>query len=319
MRRKRIVVIGGGTGTFTVLSGLKKYPVDLTAIVSMADDGGSTGILREEFGILPPGDVRRALVALSNHPNKLLADLFNYRFTEGGVNGHNFGNLMLTALERITGGFEEAVATAGRLLGACGEVIPVTLTDVRLRAELEDGSVITGEGNIDAPRHDGALAIRRIWLTPSAEANPRALEAMRRADMIVTGPGDVYTSILPNFLVHGMREAFLASRATRVYVLNLMTKYGETHGFTAPDFLRVLEEHTARGAFHILFANSELPPLSRMRRYTKEHAVPVRHTDLPQRRTVGGTRVIRTRLLRGGELVRHDSTKLARALMRVIE
>lgn len=174
MRRKRIVVIGGGTGTFTVLSGLKHYPVDLTAVVSMADDGGSTGVLREEFGILPPGDVRRALVALSEHPNKLLADLFSYRFNEGGVNGHSFGNLMLTALERITGSFEEAVQTTEQLLNVRGTVIPVTLADVRLHAKLEDGSTIRGEGNIDIPRHNGALTIRRVLLKPNARANPRA-------------------------------------------------------------------------------------------------------------------------------------------------
>lgn len=317
MRRKRIVVIGGGTGTFTVLSGLKRYPVDLTAIVSMADDGGSTGILREEFGILPPGDVRRALVALSQHPDKLLADLFNYRFKEGGVNGHSFGNLMLIALERITGSFEGAVATAGRLLAACGDVVPVTLSNVRLHAELEDGNVIVGEGNIDVPRHNGALAIKRVWLAPVARANPRAIAALKNADVIVVGPGDMYTSIIPNFLVPGMRKAFLESKAQRVYILNLMTKYGETHGFLATDFLRVLEEYTAPGAFHVVLANSEVLAGARIRRYAAEHAVPVHHADLPAQKTAQGTAIVRRALLRAGELVRHDSAKLARAIVRV--
>lgn len=317
MRRKRIVVIGGGTGTFTVLSGLKKYPVDLTAIVSMADDGGSTGVLREEFGILPPGDVRRALVALSRHPDKLLAELFNYRFKEGGVHGHSFGNLMLTALERITGNFETAVATAGRLLDMCGNVVPVTLSNVRLHAELADGSVIAGEGNIDMPRHNGALAIRRVWLTPRARGNPRALEAIRRADMIIVGPGDLYTSIIPNFLVPGVRKAFLQSKAKRIYVLNIMTKYGETHGFSAMDFLNALEEYTAHGAFDVLLANSEPLAPSRIRRYAKEHAVPVSHADLPAHHTGSGTEIVRARLLRAGPLARHDSAKLARSLMHI--
>lgn len=153
-KKKKIVVIGGGTGTYTVLTGLKNYPVDLTAIVSMADDGGSTGILREEFGTLPTGDVRRALVALSSHPDKFLSDLFTYRFQEGSIDGHNFGNLILTALERVTGNFERAVAAASRLLDVRGNVIPVTYSNVRLYAELENGDVIRGETNIDIPKHE---------------------------------------------------------------------------------------------------------------------------------------------------------------------
>jgi len=171
-KQKHIVVIGGGTGTYTVLSALKKHSVYLSAIVSMADDGGSTGVLREEFGILPPGDVRRALIALSYQPNRFLVDLFNYRFKEGGVNGHNFGNLILTALERVTGNFEGAIEKAAELLDVKnGQVLPVTLSKIALVCELEDGSIIRGETNIDVPKHDGTLRVTRAWIEPKGRPN----------------------------------------------------------------------------------------------------------------------------------------------------
>src|SRR3989338_10208038 len=239
-KRKKIVVIGGGTGTFTVLSGLKKYPVELTAIVSMADDGGSTGVLRDEFGMLPAGDIRRALVALSSYPEKFLTDLFTYRFRDSEVDGHNFGNLILVALERVTGSFEHAVAAASRLLDVRGRVLPVTFSDVRLYAELENGEIIKGETNIDIPKHDGRLLIRRVWLQPKGRANPKALNAIMNADMIIIGPGYLFTSIIPNFLVSGIQNALWKSKAKKVYVANLMTKYGETNGFSGADFLAVL-------------------------------------------------------------------------------
>src|SRR3990167_1058978 len=213
---KKVVVIGGGTGVFTVLSGLKEYEYELSAIVTMADDGGSTGILREEFGILPPGDIRRALVALSTSDNKILSDLFNYRFKEGaGLRGHNFGNLLLTALERITGSFSSAIAEAGKILSVEGTVIPVTLEKSRLMAELENGKIIKGEMNIDIPSHDGHLKIKRVWLEPNANLNAEAKRALLEADAIVLGPGDLYTSLMPNLLIKGFREALRASKAKK--------------------------------------------------------------------------------------------------------
>ncbi len=316
-KEKRVVVIGGGTGTYTVLTALKERPVYLSAIVSMADDGGSTGILREEFGILPTGDVRRALVALSKHPDELLAKLFNYRFQEGGLNGHNFGNLILTALERISGGFEKALAEASRLLAVeNGEVIPVTLSNVRLLAELEDGAVIKGETNIDIPKHDGELAINRIWLEPEAKANHKALKAIRQADLIVIGPGDLYTSVLPNLLVRGVSEEIAESKAKKVFVCNLTTKYGETHGFVAGDFLKVLENYLGEDVLDAVVMNDKTPPESVLKRYRKERAFFV---DPFFTREAGAKKIkiIKTDLTRKGELIRHDHEKLADVIMKL--
>lgn len=316
-KEKRVVVIGGGTGTYTVLSALKDKPVYLSAVVSMADDGGSTGILREEFGILPTGDVRRALVALSRHPDELLAKLFNYRFREGGLNGHNLGNLILTALERISGNFEKALSDASRLLAVeKGEVIPVTLSGVRLMAELENGEVIRGETNIDIPKHDGELAINKIRLSPEAKANPRALRAIRQADLVIMGPGDIYTSIIPNLLARGVSEAIAQSKAKKVFVCNLMTKYGETHGFVAGDFVSALENYLGEGVLDAVILNNQKPPEEILKRYRKERAFFV---DPFFVRSAGlkKIKVVKTNLVRKGEFVRHDHGKLADVILKL--
>lgn len=314
---KRIVVIGGGTGTYAVLSALKKHPVFLSAIVSMSDDGGSTGILREEFGILPTGDVRRALVALSNHPNELLSKLFTYRFREGGLDGHNFGNLIITALERVCGDFEKALEEASRILAVeKGEVIPVTLSDVRLFAELEDGAVIKGETNIDIPKHDGELAISRVWLEPQAKANPKALKAIRQASLIVMGPGDVYTSLIPNFLVRGIPEAIAQSKAKKVFICNLMTKYGETHSFVAKDFVSAVENYLGRGVLDAVIINNQRPSEQILKRYRKTKAFfvdPFMEHDHDKR-----IKLVKTALIRRGDLIRHDHEKLAEAVLKFI-
>ena len=317
MKKKKIVVIGGGTGTFRVLSGLKKYPVELAAIVSMADDGGSTGILREEFGILPTGDVRRALVALSSYPEKFLADLFTYRFHEGGINGHNFGNLILTALERVTGGFENAVAAASRLLDVRGTVLPVTFSHVRLNAELENGEIIRGETNIDIPKHNGELHIARVWLQPKALANAKAVRAIGDADMIVVGPGDLFTSIIPNFLVSGIRNAFLKSNAKKVYVGNLMTKHGETSGFSGADFLASLHQYIGAHIFDFVVVHHGHPPAPILQRYKKEQAEWILYNDILQKKNAK-PRVIAASLLRRGIYARHDPAKLAKVIMSII-
>lgn len=312
-KRKRIVVIGGGTGVFTVLSGLRKYPHELSAIVSMADDGGSTGMLREEFGILPPGDIRRALVALAAADKKILSDLFNYRFEEGwGFAGHNFGNLFLTALERLTGNFASAVREASRLLGVKGAVIPVTLGRTTLFAELADGSVVQGESNIDIPKHDGHLKISRVYLKPRPRANPEALKAIRGASAIVIGPGDLYTSLVPNFLVAGIPEAIARARAKKIYVCNLMTKFGETYGFRASDFLRTLESYIGKGVLDYFVVNAERPGRERLKPYIKERAdvVEIDDAHMPAAKPV----LVKSALLRKGSLVRHDPDKLARLI-----
>ena len=314
--RKRIVVMGGGTGTYTVLTGLKKYPVYLTAIVSMADNGGSTKILREEFGILPPGSVRPAIVALSN-AEQALSDLFNFRFENGtGLNGHNFGNLLLTALTKQLGSFEKAIEAAGNILDIKGKVIPSTLQDCHLFAELENGTVIEGETNIDVPRHNGNLKIRTIWTEPDAKANPRALQEIKEADLIVIGPGDLYSSILPNILAKGMKEALKTSSATKIYICNIMTKFGETTGFDARDFVSAIEKYLGKGVLDYVLLNTRKPLASRITKYEKEKAAFV---ELHEEDFKGSEfKVIKKDVLRKQGLIRHDSEKLAQALLSLL-
>lgn len=305
---KKVVAIGGGTGLFGVLSGLKKYFENPTAIVTMADDGGSTGILRDEFGILPPGDVRRALVALSNTNDKLLSDLFNYRFTEGaGLSGHSFGNLMITALERITGSFEQAVEEAGKILNTQGTVLPVTLTPTRLLAELEDGKIIKGETNIDIPREANRSKIKKIWLEPKVKANPRVLKAIAEADLIVIGPGDLYTSLIPNLLVEGVGKALSTTKAKVLYVVNCMTKFGETNGFTASMFAQTVAEYLPAGTLDYVAINTTHPSPVRLKPYASENSwfVEVDEKNFP------ATPVpLYADLLRSRGLMRYDAEKL---------
>ncbi|OGZ96221.1 MAG: hypothetical protein A2847_03115 [Candidatus Sungbacteria bacterium RIFCSPHIGHO2_01_FULL_50_25] len=309
-KKSKIVVIGGGTGVFTVLSGLRKYPVDLTAIISMADDGGSTGVLREEFGILPPGDVRRALVALAAADNKIVSELFNYRFSEGGFKNHVFGNILLTALERLTGSFERALEEAGKILSAEGRVIPVTLASVRLAARLEDGTVIRGETNIDIPKHDSSLRIEKVWLEPKARANTSAKKAIANADLVVIGPGDLFTSVIPNLLVTGIPRAIRESKAKKVYVVSTMTKAGETNGFRASDYLRELETYLGKGVLDYILLNSKKPPAPRLVKYKKEGKEIVEPGDLPPRpKAISGNHI------RATGYIRHDPARLAKALM----
>ncbi|MDD5760714.1 MAG: uridine diphosphate-N-acetylglucosamine-binding protein YvcK [Candidatus Pacebacteria bacterium] len=314
---KKVVVIGGGTGVFTVLTGLKNYPLHLSAIVTMADDGGSSGILREEFGILPPGDLRRALVALSSE-SQILADLFNYRFINGtGLKGHNFGNLFLTALERITGDFNQAVKEAGKILGIKGKVIPVTLDYTRLFARLENNFLVVGESNIDIPKHDGRLFIREVFLNPKPKANKEALEGIKEADLIIIGPGDLYTSIIPNFLVKGIKEAIQKSQAKKVYICNIMTKFGETNHFTAEDFFATIEKYLGKNVIDYFLVNIEKPKPSYLKQYKKEKAELVKYN----RQLLSAwekPKVIFARLLRKGPLLRHDPEKLGKTIITLL-
>ncbi len=313
---KKIVVIGGGTGIFPVLLGLKKHFQDITVVVTTADEGGSSGILREEFGILPPGDLRRALVALSSSDNKILSELFNYRFQEGsGLSGHSFGNLLITALERITGGFEEAIEEAGKILSVQGRVLPVSLKKCSLFAELESGEVIKGETNIDVPKHDGRLRIQKVWLKPEAKINPRAQRAILAADGIIIGPGDLYTSLLPNLLVEGVSQALRKSKGRKIYLVNLMTKFGETHGFRASDFLKTIEEYLGKDVLDYVIINKTQPSLMRFKPYAKENSQFV-EADLGN----FGQRPIPVvvDLLRKSGFIRHDPEKVAAAIKTLI-
>lgn len=313
VKKPKIVVIGGGTGVFTVLSGLRDHPLDLAAVVSMADDGGSSGVLREEFGILPPGDVRRVMVALSHSDDRVLSDLFNYRFEQGGLKGHTFGNIMLTALERICGSFEEAVKEAGRILGVRGQVLPVTTDNVRLCAQLQDGTVVRGETNIDIPKHDVSAGVKRVFLESKAKINKEARRVILAADLIVIGPGDLYTSIVPNLLVNGVPAAIRASRAKKVYVVNLMTKWGETNGFKAQDFIDTVEKYIGGKVLDFAVINTKKPSADRRKHYEKESAEFVAMDKLRSKPIP-----IFGDFLRRRGFVRHDPEKLAKVLVSLI-
>lgn len=327
MVKKKIVVIGGGTGTFQVLTGLKKYTVGLSAVVTMSDSGGSTGRLRKELSILPPGDVRRALIALSNLPlaEKTLERLFDYRFqSKGSLSGHSVGNLLLAALTQITGREDLAIKEAGKILAVSGNVCPVTLDKTTLVAELENGKKIVGETKIDlrwGGEQDSETPIKRLYLKPKAKVFKDAARDIKRADVIVLGPGDLYTSIVPNLLVEGVNEAIAKSGAKVVLVVNLMTKPGETDNFTASDFVRVIREYLGKGAnslSHVL-VNTQFPEnVQTLAWYLKYSSKPVKD-DLPARQRLNqGFKVLRGNFTQRGELLRHDPTKLAKALIKIL-
>lgn len=314
-KNKKIVVIGGGTGTFTVLSGLKKYPVDLTAIVAMADDGGSTGVLREEFGILPPGSVRPALVALS-HSEKSVSELFNFRFENGSFKGHNFGNVLITALAKMRGNFERAIDEAGKILNVKGKVVPSTLDNARLCAKLENGEKIIGETNIDVPKHNGNLKIVDLYFSPSCRANPRALKSILEANLIVIGPGDLFSSILPNLIIPEISMAFRESKARKVYVCNLMTKFGETTGFRAIDFVAILEKYLSENTLDYVILNNRWPSRGRILKYEKEKAELVKydHRDFENKKF----KIIEGDFLRPRGFIRHNPHKLGEAIFNLL-
>jgi len=258
-RGPRVVTIGGGTGLNTLLRGIKNYTYNITAIVSVADDGGSSGRIRREMGILPPGDLRNCLAALSSD-EALLTQLFQYRFPdgEGDFKGHSFGNLFITALADITGSFETAVAESGRVLAVSGRVLPSTLHDVRLVADIKLPHVVSEvrvEGESQIPETTGS--IRRVWLEPNnPPAFPQSVHAILNADLIIVGPGSLYTSLLPNLLVPDVVEALRASRALKIYVCNVATQPGETQGYSCGDHVRALEEHVGGSLFDVILANN---------------------------------------------------------------
>lgn len=267
----KIAVIGGGTGSFTILSSLKDHTKQLAAIVNMADDGGSTGILRDELGALPPGDVRQCLVALSDSPK--IRDLFNYRFEEGSFCGHAFGNIFLTALEKMTGNFTEAVVTASEILRVNGMVIPATLDNVRLKMEWSEASVILhGERVIDGDcfKYDPRRAI--LSLVPKPTANLMAISAIEKADMVVIAPGDLYSSLGPLLVIDGIAKALKKTDAICVYVSNLVTKHGQTEGFTVGDHAKEIERFVGSPFLDYVLYNRQKPNKDVARRYEAENA-----------------------------------------------
>lgn len=299
-----IVMIGGGTGSFVVLKGLKGKVEKLSAVVSMFDHGGSTGVLRDEFGILPPGDVRRCLVALSDE--SLLRELFMFRFDER-VKSHSFGNLFLTALSQITKSDEKAIEAASRFLRIQGEVLPVSYDNCELCAKFEDGSVIRREEKI--PLYDPKIRIVSEWLEPSARANSKAIHAIKEADMVVIGPGDLFTSIVPNLLVDGVCDALKGTHV--VFVCNLMTKPGETGDFSASGHLKELIKYGVDPK--VIVCNESSPNSSLLEKYAKEGQFPVFiDRDEIERLEV---RLVVSDIMSSPDLIRHDSEKLAKVLL----
>jgi uncharacterized cofD-like protein len=256
-RGPRIVVLGGGHGLASLLRGLKEYTHNITAIVTVADDGGSSGELRKQMGVLPPGDIRNCLAALSNNED-LLSQVFQYRFASGaGLEGHSLGNLLITALTEITGSFEEAVAESGRVLAVYGQVLPSTLTDVRLLADLEtsDGKIAHVSGETQIRETPGA--IRRLWLDPAnTPAFPPAISAILSADLILIGPGSLYTSLMPNLLVRDLTHALRASQAIKFFICNVATERGETDQFTCLDHVKSIEAHVGPNLFDLVLCNN---------------------------------------------------------------
>ncbi len=312
--KTNITTIGGGTGTFNVLSGLsRKSDLNLAAIVTAADSGGSTGELRDEFGILPPGDVRRAIVALAED-TEVVRRLFEYRFKEGKrIAGHTVGNLLLTALSDIMGDFERGIEELCTMFDVRGKVIPVTLDNVHLGVTLESGERIVGESEIDVPRHDANGPIRDAFLIGGGRLNPRAREAILNSDFVIIGPGDLYTSIIPNLLCEGMREALRETQARIVYVGSIMTKHGETDGFCLEDFVRVLEQHVGEDCLdYVLVNNGELRG-DLLGKYQLEGKAPVR---LKRRETLieRGIKIVERDFTSDTDYIRHDPRKLARAV-----
>jgi uncharacterized cofD-like protein len=318
--KKQVVTIGGGTGTFVVLSGLKKMPdVALTAIVSVADSGGATGRLRDAYGFLPLGDARQALIALSNdNGGTLMRKLFAYRFEKGDITGHNFGNLFLTALTDILGSDAGAIEAASKTLRVRGQVLPVSEEPATLVAHLSDGETIVGEHEIDE-RAPGRARITSLTIETPVEANPKALHAITGADLIVLGPGDLYTSTVANFVIDGLAEAVRSSKAKLVYIVNLFTKAGQTGGYSARMHADEIEKYVGRKPDAILMHTGVLPAES-IERYAKEQEFPV-VDDLPHDASVIRGVFAEAMLVEKSaadvvprSLIRHSSDKLAQAL-----
>lgn len=317
----RITSLGGGTGLYTLLTGLKILSrVHLVSVVSMSDDGGSTGRLREVFGILPPGDVRRSLVALSTAP-ELMKHLLSYRFKKGqGLEGHNFGNLFLTALAEISGSMQEAVRAASEILNTKGVVIPVTNTPNMLVAEFENGEKAYGEHAIDIPeKRDDKLRITKLWQEPTSYAIPEAISVIQNSEFLTLGPGDLFTSLISNLVVRGVPEAIQESSAKKIYICNLMTKPGETYGMSGEDHVEQVVKFLG-GDFidYVIFSNTRIPR-KLMKQYHERHQSPVYLKSLKKLRKITRAKVIEADMASTEDHVRHDSYKLARTLGKILQ
>ncbi len=309
---KKVVTIGGGTGSYTVLRGLKEFPLSITAVISMFDSGGSSGMLRDEYGVLPPGDIRRGLLALSEGKrSEILRELFNFRFEgKGGLSGHNFGNLFLVALSSIYGGDAEAIQKASELLHIKGRVLPVSLDKSDLHAILEDGTKIVGETNIDVPKHNADLKIQKLLLDPPATLHDKTDAAIRAADLIVIGPGDPYSSVIPNLLVVGMKESLAARKGKTVAVCNLMTKWGETKRDASATIREVLA-YSGITKFDYILCNTGRMDEELVATYAKAKQYPV---VCDEGLAHYADKVITGDFFSEADIARHDSAKVAKII-----
>ena len=306
----KIVTMGGGTGLSSLLRGLKPMSSNLVAVVTVCDDGGSSGRLSKDLGLLPPGDIRNCLVALADDES-LLSELFNHRFASGNdLGGHSFGNLFLAALTEVVGDFEEAIQVSSQILAIRGKVIPATLDKVTLCARMKGGTLVRGESSIT----DAGGIVEEVYLDPTgATAAPQALASLAVADAVVLGPGSLFTSVIPNLLVDGMEQALRSLKCPKIYVCNVMTQPGETDNFGAADHLAALERHVGAGLVDTIVVNIETPSEELLRRYAAEGAHPV--DPQIERLNKMGVKVVGANLIRSDNLVRHDSDRLAATLI----
>lgn len=330
MAKKKIVVIGGGTGTFTVLTGLRKYPqLDLSVIVSMMDSGGSNRVIRDEFGLLPTSDLRQCMVALSDeHPGELIRNLFTYRYSSGtGITGMTFGNLFMAALTDIYGSQEVAIQKTCEFLDVRGEILPVTFDNTNLVARYDNGKQVLGEHSIDEPGVDVVNhKIVELAVFPPANPNKMALAAISKADMIVLGPGDLYTSVLCNLVIDGFSKEVAKSRAKKVYALNLMSRVGQTTNFTALDHVNEVENYLGKNVLDFILVNNGKFPEDVLLKYQEENTFPVKddlgspknyqviRSDFVGKKSVekdNSDKLVRS-------LIRHDSDKLAKAIVSLL-
>ena len=327
---KKVVVIGGGTGTYTVLLALRKKDYDITALLTMVDDGGSNKVLRDDFGLLPTSGVRLAMVALSSKPS-LLRELFLYRFHKGkGISGMTFGNLFLAAVTDIVGSQEQAIEQTSDILKVKGKILPISSEDVRLVAEYENGLEVVGEHAIDEPEHDGKLKIVKLSTRPTATITEKAREEILNADSIIIGPGDFYTNTIANLVVEGVVDALIESKAQIIFIMNLMTKYGEAYEYKASTYLEDLKKYMPAERINIVLLNNDMDfPNDTLGKYEAEFSIPVR--DDLDGYPLGDTQVVRAPVLSKKEevpvkgdvlkrsMIRHDPEKLAKALASIID
>lgn len=311
----KVVTIGGGTGLSVLLRGLKHHDLDLTAIVTVADDGGSSGVLRQELQIPPPGDIRNVLVALSE-TEPLFEKLFQHRFETGnGLSGHSLGNLLLAAMTSISGDFVKGIREISRVLNVKGKVLPAANQSIVLKALMSDGSIVVGESNI--PKHEGK--IQQVYLEP-ADVEPlgESIQAIKEADLIIIGPGSLYTSVLPNLLVPRLGEEICQSKAKKMYICNVMTQKGETDQFTASDHIQVIIDHMPHLFLDYIIVNNRSVPKAILERYALEGATPVQHDKKRLERF--GFKVISDKIIKYDKsVIRHDETILADWIVRVLK